>query len=257
MSNALIVLTRQDLNANGIQILDLTPNSSQHIQWRDGSGQSGYISAFTPGTMFSSYVTTATTDHMTVDTTGLAAYLIDNVEDADNGDIILTASRANAIVHSLCVALVAKTPLTLAAVNTMIQTATGGGSSTLSSGNSTGSLTALLSILQGVVYKVAAGAVVSGSGHAFVTGPHTPVGSFVGPTDPTFVNTRTFVLTGALQLSAAGGNLAGFASSTFQFTNPLLSYTAGNGNNIDGSDIATTGVGSAISVYDHLGNLIA
>ena len=263
-------------NENGgavLQIMDLFPSSSLRVPAYQPLGQTLYLGVdqLVWNDTLVAVTPVAGNDTMTANAHGLAAYMIDNVNNADSSNIILTYTQANAIAAAILGAAVAGTSLSLATINGFIQTQTGGGSSTLNGAGSTystGSVAGVLQILAGQVYKVYAGAVLSGASHAFVH-PHTAAGSFITNSDADFRNILPVVDTGALHLSLNAGNFSKLIASTFVFNNPLITYTSGNAQNIDGTDVAGTtypnpdgigqltgGQGAAVTVYDASGNVL-
>jgi hypothetical protein len=120
MSFAYIVLVRKDIANNGLQIVDLKPNTSLAVPSLSGSpnftGQTGYLGNNAPvDTTLVAYTPVGGNDTMTATANGLAAYLVDHVCDADNSNIILTFARANSIAAAILGAAVAGSALVAAA----------------------------------------------------------------------------------------------------------------------------------------------
>ena len=161
MARAYIVLARNDLEDNLLQVLDLKPNSSQFLPSQDGqnSGQTGYQTFYLLDGINAAVVTQAgagggASIDVDGDTYGLSAYLIDHVEDT-GANQALTAVMAVAISASIEAAAAAGTALTLVDINAMIVAAGAAGSDldgTL--GNSTGTVEEVLRILAGERYLV-------------------------------------------------------------------------------------------------------
>ena len=177
MPRAYICFARNDMDDNLLQLLDVVPNTSLRVPSLEGPGQTGYISWFPQNDTVVTDVPVANTQ-TTADVYGLAAYLVDNVEDNDNGNIILTDARLLTISTNILAAVTAGNPVTLAAINAIIQAATGGGASGLTTANSTGTLAEVLRILAGEAYYLADNSVLSGAGAAFVS-PHYRNGCFL------------------------------------------------------------------------------
>lgn len=176
MALAYLCLARNDVDANLLQVLDLKPNSSQRVPSLTSDGQTGYL------TYLPQHDTVATTAPGGVITTsanyqGLAAYLWDNVCDADNADIHLTAARCNTISDALLAAVGLGTALTSVEIDAAIQAATGGAASHLSSAKSIGTVEDVMKILSGEVYYLPSGS-TSGAAAAF-TDPHYRKGRFL------------------------------------------------------------------------------
>jgi hypothetical protein len=176
MARAYITLARNDLDENLLQVLDLKPNSSQRVPSLTPEGQTGYLT-YLP--QHDTIITTAPAGVITTSAAyyGLAAYLWDNVNDADNANIHLTAARANAISAALLAAVGLGTALTTTEVDAAIHAATGGGASHLASANSIGTIEDLMRILSGEVYYLPSGS-TSGAAAAF-TNPHYRSGRFL------------------------------------------------------------------------------
>ena len=261
MARAYIVLARGDIDDNGLQIMDLWPNSSLRVPAYEPAGQTGYLAWTAQHDTLVAY-TVNVTSRMTGTKYGLAAYMADNVEDNDNGNVIMTFARCNTIATNILARVRQGQALELANINAIIQAATGGGASGLTTAHSTGTVEEVLRILGGEVYKVADGAVLSAAAAGFVN-PHVRVGGFVVPvlvnnilTYPTdWRNVRTFVQTGALALSCTYGNLGVLGATTYDWENPAKTYGAsGTALWCDGTNMTTT-VGRAVVVYDNSGAL--
>ncbi len=197
-----ICLVRKDIPDGTLRVLDLSPNTSQRNSTLDPPGQTKYVNRVTNDTVTTSGAGPIVTSRQFK---GLAAYLLDRVEDADNANIALTAVRANAIAASLISTMDSLAVINLAVVDAAIQAATGGGASTLSGGNSTGSLADVLEILAGAVYVL----------------PPTLVEDAANSFDPTvsgsFSQVRHTYKSGALVISLAEGELAEYTSPSFKY----------------------------------------
>lgn len=253
MASAFICLARADLADNGLQVTDLWPNTSQKSAiYEPGLGQTGYLS-FTPQDD-----TVATTGAGPITTnaqySGIAAWMMDNIENVGGGGIPLTPAIANAIGPILLARVVAGQSMTLANVNAAI-VAAGAAASGIGVGNSTGTLADVLKILQGFAYVLPAGTQIDDGAGAF-DAPHTAAGSFV-LTGTSGRNLRELEITGALRISRREGVLSKLAAVTYDFDDPLLVYGAGGtALFVDGTAIPATGVGRAVVVYDVNGNVI-
>lgn len=196
-----ICMRRTDIPAGILQVLDLVPNTSQRNSIYDPQGQTKYIDRCQNDTVATSGGATATTSG---EYKGIAAYLIDNVEDTPNADA-LTAAQANTIALAIVAALNAGSAMTLAAVNALIAATVAG--SGLATGNSTGSLADVLKILAGGEYVLPSGSTtqtgsvfnVTRSG-AFTTGQY-----------------RATYDTGAFQISLGDGYLAALLDAAFEY----------------------------------------
>jgi hypothetical protein len=244
-ATAYICLVREDFNDDGLQVLDLKPNVSQHGIY-DPPGQTAYISFYVQSDVV------ATTTAAGVTTTnavyrGLAAYLIDNVE---NGVAAITAAQANAISLLLRTRMAAG--LSMTAANVIATMAVVG---VVNGVDSTWTLANILKICQGATYRLPAGSVVAVGG-AFVV-PHVPHGVFAAPIDADYVAQRQFEMTGFLLLSANQGILSYLKSPDFVWQNPSLTYgAAGTALMINGAHIPVTGAARVVVIYDAFGNVI-
>ena len=137
------------------------------------------------------------------ETNGLAAYLIDNVENAGT-NVALTAVQAHAIATEIKNLVDAGSSLTLSDINTAINGVAGVASSDLdgTSSNSTGSVTEVLSVLSGDDYIVPEGALLGGAANAFplTGGVHVRTGT-LGK------RTHNIVATSELRRSSLNGKL--------------------------------------------------
>jgi hypothetical protein len=224
-----IMMIRSDVPDGALQVVDLKPNTSQRNPIKDGPSQTKYLRA--PDNEVP--VTTGTGPievQSAVD--GLAAYLIDNVEDQDNGGTALTGGSAGMAVSaaaSLIATMQGGGAVTAAVVNAALQAATGGGATTIDGGTSTGSLGDVLEILSGAVYRVPAGTEVESAANAFSADPQ---GSFI-------FGTRHIAETGSLNASIGEGQLSGMLDANFSYfpvggaaavTGAAISVLADDGN---------------------------
>lgn len=268
MARAYIVVARNDLADNALQVLDLKPNTSQMTPYdayaAHQGGQTGYLSwepqndtvALTVGAG-GLYTTNAAYK-------GLAAYFVDNVENVQGGNLALTAAQANAIAAAILVRAASGLTLALADINTVINTAIGGLASSDLNGvvvnsYSTGTVVEVLRILAGEVYRVPAAAQVANAANAFPgTGvAHTRLGAYVAATDSDYRYTRKFIYTGSLNLSCLSGVLSKLNAATYSWLNPSYTYgAAGTALTISGTHIATTGIAAAVTVYEDDGAVL-
>lgn len=221
-----IVVIRSDMAGTRLQITDLVPNTSQQNLVIDPPGQSKYLTRFDESTV----VTSGTNPIISpVEQTGLAAYLIDNVEaDPGSTDEALTFAEANAAAAAIIARADAGDSLLLADINTILA-AEGGGVTDLDGAGadsaSTGTVEEVLKILAGGRYVLPAGSVLETAG-AFNTVRQ-------GDFDDTFF--APTLNTGAFIISNNQGQLAGFKDADYSFLN-------------------TTG--AAVVVYDNTGAVI-
>lgn len=217
-----IVMRRTDIPNGTLQVWDLKPNTSQkNSVLEPGLGQSGYVSNIAEN---QTVVTTGAGPILTLkDYCGLAAYLIDHVEDAST--TALTAVVANAAALAIILRAQLGLAMTLAAIDAAIVAAGATVGTGLTAGNSTGQLAEVLGILQGAKYMLPGGSMVEDAGNLF---DPTVMGSFE-------TATRHYYKTGAFNVSNGDGVLSHLKSPNFEH----LGYQA-----------------PAIVVYDDLGNVL-
>ena len=299
MARAYIVLARNDLDDSLLQVLDLQPNTSQlnPILSGQNSGQTGYQTFYLIDGVNLPITTAAgppITTGVAADAYGLSAYLIDTIENQVGAR---AATAANAILASgdIEAAVAAGTALTSVEINVILAARIGAGSS-LTAGNSTGTVEEILRILAGERYRVPAAAVledgvpnfIGARRGAFVVRPNvedpasingvygdvrgrkfnSPVAYLragepralpvqTGLQDTNFNDVRQIVDAGDLHLSATNGVLADLKAATFAFENPAFTYgAAGTALTIGLGNILAGGAGRAVTVYDALGNVI-
>lgn len=198
-----ICQTRSDIPEGVLQVLDLRPNTSQRNYIYDPPGQTKYIRRPQNDTVATSGAGPIVT---VAEYKGVAAWLIDTIEDTPNGDA-LTATQANTIAAALVAEMEAGNALTVSDVNAVIAaTVTGSG---IGQGNSVGTLDELLAILAGAEYTLPAGSTVDSDGSTFVA-------SAAGSLDLADTYRVTYE-TGSLRISRGEGHLSGFADSAFEY----------------------------------------
>ncbi|MDB4278590.1 hypothetical protein N9917_03175 [Deltaproteobacteria bacterium] len=194
-----ICMIREDIPAGILQVLDLSPNTSQRSLIYEPPGQTKYVTRLTNDTVAALSGTDTTGTFA-----GLAAYLIDNV--IDSGGATITVTVANDSAAGLIAILDAGTDLTLAVVNADLVTTGGAGAGTeLDTGGSTGTLANLLKVMAGGEYVLPSGSTVGG----LAAGAE--LGEF---TDGQFRHTYE---SGALNISLGEGHLSEFVAATFEY----------------------------------------
>jgi hypothetical protein len=221
-----LVMRRADIPGGVLQQVDLWPNTSQrNFIYPPGDGQTGYIRNRPTETTLVGNVALGPPVVASVELTGLAAYLIGNIDTgAGPGDAPFTAAQADAAATAIYAAATAGTVLTLTAVNAILAAQVA--ATELNAQGSTGVLTEVLGILSGRVYTIAAGTEMSDGAGLFVarSGAFTDAGEF-----------RPIYDTGRLRVSLLNGNLSLMKGSTFTY-------------------LGTTG--AAIVVYDDDGTVM-
>lgn len=193
---------RSDIADGVLQVTDLWPNISQRNSVLDPQGQGPlYLRDPQSDAVFTSGAGPIVTR---AQYRGVAAYLIDRVE--DGAGAALLAADANAIADALVALMQSGGVLDAAAVDAEIGGVVGG--ATLTGGTSTATLIELLQVLAGASYVLPAGTVVDTDGSTFdvtVSGSF-PEGTFL----PTFD-------TDALTISFNAGVLSQLVSPTYTF----------------------------------------
>lgn len=253
MARVYPVLARNDLPDNLLQFVDVRPNTSQANVPVEGPGNTGYI------THWFQNDTVAVTDigagvlATNADYDGLIAYLIDNVENVGGGALVLTPAEAATIAGVLLTRVAAGLSLTLAAINTAINTPGTVTNSDLNgvvlNSHSTGRVAEVLAILSGEVYRLPEGSVISAAAGGFIN-PHVRSGLFLVNGNEGYRNFRPFAWSGSINLSCLNGQLSKMENASFTFLNPLFTYGAGGtAQTIAGVSLPVTGAGRAVIMY--------
>jgi hypothetical protein len=215
-----IIMRRTDIPNGVLQVDDLKPNDSQRNYTLDPPGQSGYVRNIPPS---DAVVTTGAGPILTLrDACGLAAYLIDNVEDSSG--TALTAAVANAAAAAIVALPQGGMEVTLAAVDAAIVAAGATAGSGLTAGNSTGTLAEVLEILSGAKYQLPGGSEVETAGNLFNT---TRFGFFA-----TTPGVKRIEATGAFNVSNGAGDLFNYKRADFEYNGvfgPALLVLADDG----------------------------
>jgi hypothetical protein len=261
MARAYIVYARKDIDDNGLQILDLQPNTSQRNSIYDPPGQTGYL-AFASQNDTVAHTNDAGVLKATATYYGLAAYIGARVDDiTGGGHMCPVAADANAAAVAILARVRQGLALTTAGINTAIQTVVGLGTSGITgTGNSTATVTEILRIISGEAFKITATSAFSGAAGIFLG----TAGEFVALTTVNGIVTypsdwrhvRAFTETGYLHISRDAGSLSKLCASTFVWNNPAKTYGAsGDALWIDDTHLTTT-TGRALVVYDASGNVL-
>ena len=169
-----ILARRSEIQNGSIQITDLFPNVSQRILVNDPAGQGPfYVRVANIG------ATGRTRPFIKVNANGsleflqqcngLVAYLIANIEaDFGGANDALTVPEAEEIATGILARVRAGQTLTLANINAVCNGVSN--ASGLNQGDSTGSVSSILSILAGEEYTVNAGVPIQDAGGDFVNG---------------------------------------------------------------------------------------
>lgn len=196
-----ICQTRDDIPNGILQVLDLLPNTSQRNLIYDPPGQTKYVNRCQNETVGVTALATS------AEYKGLAAYLIDAV--ADGGDDgALTAAQANSMAAAIITRLDAGSTLTVAGINTALQTVQGATELTAGGTASVGTVANVLRILAGGEWVVPSG-----------TACDTGVGNFKGAVAGAFTDGqyRATYDGFALSISIGEGYLSKMADATFEY----------------------------------------
>jgi len=212
-----ICLRRTDIPNGTLQVTDFWPNKTQANAVVDPKPQGPrYCNA--PNT--STVVLTSTGGaqrQFAAAYSGLAAYLLANVQQDGAGGAAMTPTQADTAAAALITAMRAGSDLTLADINTILVAAAGAGTELNSLGGSasTGAVSDVLRILAGATYTVPSGSVIQNTSTVF-----TPQSSAAAWNAANFnFNTFTDVLAmdSSFYISLAQGQLNGFTSSSFTY----------------------------------------
>lgn len=212
-----ICLRRTDIQNSTLQVTDLWPNKSQANAVTDPRPQGPrYVNAPTSSTVI---LTSTGGDQrqLAAAYSGLAAYLIVNVQQDGAGGAALTPVQADAAAVALIAAMRAGSALTLADINVILVAAAGAGTELTAAGGSisTGAVTDVLRILAGATYTAPSGTEVQTGGTVF-----NPQGGPAAWNAANFnFNTFTDVLAmdSSFYISLAQGQINTFTSAAFTY----------------------------------------
>lgn len=210
-----ICLARTDIPDSTLQVTDLWPNKSQ------------YNPALGPSPVGPRYVNAPDTNNVVLTTagavktftaakTGLAAYLLVNVQQDGAGGAAMTPTQGNTVAGHLIAAMQAGSAMTLSDINVILAADCGAGTELTNAGGSlsTGTVQDILRILSGATYTVPADTQIQEAGPLFhaQTAPTTFNASCfdsnehdILPTDSSFYQSLSF------------GQIAGFKSASFSY----------------------------------------
>lgn len=204
-----ILMRRTDIPNGVLQVDELKPNDSQRNYTLDPPGQSGYVRNIPANdTVVTAQPGGGGTPILTIrDFCGLAAYLIDNVE--DSGAAAITDAVANDAAALIIARVRTGLSVTLADVDAALVAAGATAGTGLEAGASTGTLAELLSLLMGAKYQLPSGSIVDTTGGAF------------NPTRQGFFaetpGVKTILATGAFNISNGAGDLFNYKQVTFEY----------------------------------------
>ena len=203
-----ICLARSDIPNGVIQIVDLTPNSSQRSPAYDPPGQTRYVNRVLNNRVFWTAVGLSTQD---VD--GLSAFLVDLV---NPGVGSWTAANQATVSAALIARMDAGLELGIATVNAIIQASLA--ASTLPAAN----ITDLLAVLAGRTYRLPAGS-LKGTGGVWAAAQ---AGAFT----EVFLNPSTTMIAGEITSHSIDGDLDTREIGGIRHTYSLMSFTRSIGD---------------------------
>lgn len=194
-----ICMVRTDIPNGTLQVLDLEVNTSQRNLTIDPPGQTKYVNRVENETVsVASNVTVA-------EYAGLAAYLIDTVDDAGDGGA-LTAGEANTIAAALIAHMDGGGVMSTANINLIISATVA--ASGIGVGASVATQDEVLEVLAGASYIVPAG-----------TSADSGAGNYKGSADGSFPEGtyRATYESGSLTISLGAGDLATYTDPSFTY----------------------------------------
>jgi len=224
MAEVFLIMRRTDIPDGVLQVVDLWPNtSSKNYIYPPGLGQTGYVHNI-PTPVIAGSVAAGPPVAATADLTGVAAYLIGNIDTtAGAGSPPFTGAQAAAAAAGLVAIAQAGTVLNLAAVDAVLAAVVAGTS--LTGGGSTGVLTELLSVMAGAGYEITSGTAISDGAGNFAG----RVGAFVPGVYKQLYDTGYFLLSswnGNISLMEGPnftyGGVTGAAITTYSATGTIV-----------------------------------
>ena len=216
---------------------------------------------------------------------GLAAYLFDRVQTGGGvGNAPITIAQANTCAGLIEAAALAGNALTEAAINVILAANIAGATTLLAAGGASlsfGTVEDIMRILAGEIYRLPLLTILGTQADVFLTlanrqvlvTAQTPTfitaqgqfyvsGGFLAAGDSGYRARPTLVRTGAFNISNAEGVIDGYKLATIEVLNTVnFAYTAATVTAIKprarllgGGNVAATGIGAAIGVYDDAGN---
>lgn len=305
-----IIPRRNDVGGMSLYVRDLFPNSSQRNLIYDVGGQTHYLrysldvpgttnlaaGAFASGSLNTSPIGDASADDTTgggndvlatqATTYGLAGYLRERVQPGGIASAVagrMTAANALLQAQAIQDAADAGDPLTLTAINVILEDVGVGGTADTdldgTASKSFGSVEDILRILSGETYRSPEYTIICNVGNQFrslaerdvlvaaqdtATTGQTFVSSgyFVTSMEPGYRKMPIVLRTGALNASLGDGFLATHKNDV-TFKNPNYAYSAADvttdrlrATALDGTAIPSTGTYPVLVVYDAEGNAL-
>ena len=210
-----ICLRRADIPNSTLQVTDFWPNRSQFNPSQGPAAQGPrYVAAPVTNAVVLTDVGGVKT--FTGAKSGLAAYLMANVQALGAAGVALTPAEATAAAAALIVIMRAAGSLSLASINVSLAASVGVGTelTTLGGSLSTGTVMDVLRILSGATYTVAAGTQVQAGG-VFTAQAGAPAWNTANFDFDAYSD--ILVMDSSFYISLAQGQLAGFTGATFSY----------------------------------------
>lgn len=227
-----VLIRRSDIPDSMVQLTDLKPNTTHRIVTRTAFGQSGYVKQAPESP--APVLVAGPPDTVQRSVMGLAAYLMDRVEDAVSSAAVLPAV-AKAAADALLALVRSGSVMDAAAIDAELITAGAGAGTGIAAGNSFATVGEVLDILAGREFMLPAGAVINDAGGNFVA---LAAGEFLSPS-------RRLFETGSFRISKGEGYIANFSRSDFYYYGPLTPASS-----------TPDGLGSVLVVYADDGTLL-
>lgn len=208
---------RADIPNSTLQITDFWPNKSQANAVIDPHPQGPrYVNA--PVTNSVILTTTGAPQlQFAAAYTGLAAYILANVQQDGAGGIAVTTTQADTVAAAIIAAMVAGSTMDLAAINAILAAACGAGTELTSAGGSlsTGAVTDVLRILAGATYTVPSASVIQIAGPIF--NPQTGPAAWNAANFDFNTFTDVLAMDSSFYISLAQGQINGFTGASFTY----------------------------------------
>ncbi len=227
-----VLIRRSDIPDSKVQLTDLKPNTSNRIVTRTAIGQSGYVKQAPEAP--APVLVLGPPDTVQRSVMGLAAYLVDRVEDAVSSAAV-TPAVAEAAAAAVLGLVRAGSAVDAAALDAELITAGAGAGTGIAAGNSFATVEEVMDIMAGRLFALPAGAVINDGGGNFVA---MASGSFLAPS-------RRLFETGSFRISKGEGDIANFSRSDFFYNGPLTP-----------ASLTPSGFGPALVVYADDGTLL-
>lgn len=207
---------RTDIPNSTLQVTDLWPNKSQANNALGPKPQGPrYVNSGSTTTVILSS-TGGAQRYFPSAQSGLAAYLMANVQKAGTGGGAFAPANADTIAASIFTTMYAGTALGLGEINAILVTTGGAGTELTNAGGSlsTGAVTDVLRILAGATYTVPAGTIVQTAGPT-VFNPQASAAAWNAANFNYTTYTDVLAMDSSFYISLAQGSLNTFTATNF------------------------------------------